>query len=53
MNHWKSAHALRNAVVWGALAMVLLAGCHTTAGFGRDLQSTGGKITNEANEHNK
>jgi predicted small secreted protein len=44
---------LRNAVVWGALAMALLAACNTTAGFGRDMQSTGRNLEHGANQANK
>jgi len=44
---------LLSAVVMGALVTMLLAGCHTTAGFGQDLQSTGRNIQNGANKANK
>jgi predicted small secreted protein len=39
---------------WAALlltvAMVTLAGCNTTAGFGRDVKNTGTFIENKANQ---
>ena len=36
----------------GLLSIGFLAlGCHTTEGFGRDLQSGGSKISEEAREH--
>ncbi len=44
---------IQGAIVLGALAMFLLAGCHTTAGFGQDLQSTGRNIQHSANQANK
>ncbi len=44
---------LRTAVIVGGLAMLLLAGCHTTAGFGQDMQSTGRNIQHSANQANK
>lgn len=44
---------LRSAVVLGTLVMLFLTGCHTTAGFGQDLQSTGRNIQNSANKANK
>ncbi len=46
-------HRLRSVGVLGALALLLLAGCHTTAGFGQDLQSTGRNIQHSANQANK
>ncbi len=46
-------HLLRNGVVLGALVMLFLTGCHTTAGFGQDLQSTGSNLENSANKANK
>ncbi len=47
------ARALRNTVMWAALGLFLLAGCHTTAGFGQDLQSVGRNIQSGANKSNK
>ena len=44
---------LRSAAVLGILVVLLLTGCHTTAGFGQDLQSTGRNIQNSANKANK
>lgn len=46
-------HLLRSGVVLGALVMLFLTGCHTTAGFGQDLQSTGRNLENSANKANK
>lgn len=34
-----------------ALAVVVLAGCHTMAGAGKDLQGAGSAITNSAEKH--
>lgn len=44
---------LRNAVLMGMLGLLLLTGCHTTAGFGQDLQSAGRNIQNSANKNNR
>ncbi len=49
----KSIRLLRNTVMWGTRGLLLLAGCHTTAGFGQDLQSAGRNIQNSANKNNK
>jgi len=49
----KSPRLLRNAVLTGMLGLLLLAGCHTTAGFGQDLQSAGRNIQNSANKNNR
>lgn len=49
----EKAHLLRSAVVIGALVTMFLAGCHTTAGFGQDMQSTGRNLQNSANKANK
>lgn len=49
----KRARSLRNAVVLGMLGLLLLAGCHTTAGFGQDMQSVGRNIQNNANKNNR
>jgi predicted small secreted protein len=49
----KSPRLLRNTVVLGALGMLLLAGCNTTAGFGQDMQSVGRNIEDSANKNNK
>ncbi|HSB72625.1 MAG TPA: entericidin A/B family lipoprotein [Candidatus Methylomirabilis sp.] len=35
------------------LGLLLLAGCHTTAGFGQDMQSVGRNIQNNANKNNR
>lgn len=50
--HWKK-RLLGSATVLGILVALLLTGCHTTAGFGQDLQSTGRNIQNGANKANK
>ena len=34
-----------------ALATVVLAGCNTMAGVGKDVERGGQKVQNEANEH--
>jgi predicted small secreted protein len=49
----KSTRLLRKTVVLGTLALLMLVGCHTTAGFGQDLQSTGRNIQYSANKNNK
>ena len=49
----KSARLLRNTVVLGMLGLLLLAGCHTTAGFGQDIQSVGRNLQNSANKNNR
>jgi len=49
----KSTRLLRNAVVLGILGLLLLAGCHTTAGFGQDMQSVGRNLQNSANKNNR
>ncbi len=46
----KKAGAL---VMLGAFMMLLLAGCHTTAGVGEDLQSAGRGIERGANSANR
>ncbi len=48
-----NGHVLRNLVVVGMLGVLLLAGCHTTAGFGQDMQSVGRKLENNANKNNR
>lgn len=48
-----STRFLPNTVALGMLALLLLAGCHTTAGFGQDMQSVGRNIQNSANKNNK
>ena len=49
----KGPRLLRNAVLMGMLGLLLLTGCHTTAGFGQDLQSAGRNIQNSANKNNR
>jgi predicted small secreted protein len=49
----ETIHLLRSAAVLGTLVMLFLTGCHTTAGFGQDLQSTGRNIQNSANKANQ
>jgi predicted small secreted protein len=49
----KRARLLRNTVMLGALGLLLLTGCHTTAGFGQDLQSAGRNIQNSANKNTR
>ena len=49
----KNTRLLRNTVILGALGLLLLSGCHTTAGFGQDMQSAGRNIQNSANKNNK
>ena len=46
-------HLFRSAVVLGALVAAFLTGCHTTAGFGQDMQSAGRNLQNSANKANK
>ncbi len=53
MNLRRSTRLLRNTIVLGTLGLLLLAGCHTTAGFGQDMQSVGRNIQNSANKNNK
>jgi predicted small secreted protein len=53
MTHGKGPRLLRNAVLMGMLGLLLLSGCHTTAGFGQDLQSAGRNIQNSANKNNR
>ena len=49
----KSTRLLRNTVMLGMLGLLLLAGCHTTAGFGQDMQSVGRNLQNSANKNNR
>jgi predicted small secreted protein len=49
----RSTRLLRNTMVLGILGLLLLAACHTTAGFGQDMQSVGRNIQNSANKNNK
>ena len=44
---------LAHAVVMGMLGLFLLTACHTTAGFGQDMQSAGRNLQNSANKHNQ
>lgn len=53
MTFRKNARLLRKTMVLGTLGLLLLAGCHTTAGFGQDMQSVGRNIQNSANKNNK
>lgn len=53
VNLRRDARLLRNTMVLGMLGLLLLAGCHTTAGFGQDMQSVGRNIQNSANKNNK
>jgi predicted small secreted protein len=39
------------ALIALATATVVVSSCHTTGGFGRDLQKVGHKITHEAERH--
>ena len=43
----------RSITVLGLLGLVMLMACHTTAGFGQDMQSVGRNIQNSANKNNK
>lgn|SRR5512134_1325865 len=43
----------RSITVLGLLGLALLTACHTTAGFGQDMQSVGRNIQNSANKNNK
>jgi len=49
----KNARLLYGAMVIGALGLLLLTACHTTAGFGQDMQSVGRNVENSANKNNK
>ena len=49
----KDARLLWSAVVMGTLGLLLLTACHTTAGFGQDMQSVGRNLENSANKNNK
>ena len=49
----KNARLLCSAVAMGILGLVLLTACHTTAGFGQDMQSVGRNVENSANKNNK
>jgi predicted small secreted protein len=53
MNLRRSARVLRQTMMLGMLGLLLLAGCHTTAGFGQDMQSVGRNIQNSATKNNK
>ncbi len=53
MSPQSDTRILRNTVMWVALGLLLLTGCHTTAGFGQDLQSVGRNIQSGANKSNK
>ena len=47
----QNARLLTSAVVMGMLGLFLLTACHTTAGFGQDMQSAGQKVEDKANRH--
>ena len=49
----KNARLLYGALVMGTLGLLLLTACHTTAGFGQDMQSVGRNVENSANKNNK
>ena len=49
----KNAQLLCSALVMGTLGLLLLTACHTTAGFGQDMQSVGRNVENSANKNNK
>lgn len=53
MNLRRSARLWRHTLMLGMLGLLLLAGCHTTAGLGQDIQSVGRNIQNSANKNNK
>jgi entericidin B len=38
-------------LAWALCAMLALAACHTTAGFGEDLSQGGHALTNSADQH--
>ena len=35
------------------LLLLVLAGCHTVEGFGKDLSTIGGKLSSKAQEHTR
>ena len=45
------AHLFRSAIILGALVVVLLSGCHTTSGFGQDVQSLGRDIQRSSDKN--
>jgi predicted small secreted protein len=47
------ARSLWSAALMGTMVLLLLSACHTTAGFGQDLQSVGRNVENSANKNNK
>jgi predicted small secreted protein len=49
----RNARLLCSAGAMGILGLVLLTACHTTAGFGQDMQSVGRNVENSANKNNK
>ncbi len=49
----RHARLLVSTAVMGILGLLLLAACHTTAGFGQDMQSAGRNIEHSANKNNK
>ena len=44
-------HLFRSAIVLGALVVLLLTGCHTTSGFGQDVQSLGRDIQRSSDKN--
>jgi len=44
-------HLFRSAIVLGALVVLLLTGCHTTSGFGQDVQSLGRDIQRNSDKN--
>ena len=49
----ENVRLLWSAVVLGTLGLLLLTACHTTAGFGQDMQSVGRNVENSASKNNK
>ena len=49
----ENVRLLWSAVVLGILGLLLLTACHTTAGFGQDMQSVGRNVENSANKNNR
>jgi len=47
------ARLLGSALGMGGLGLLLLSACHTTAGFGQDMQSAGRNLERSANKNNK
>ena len=49
----KKTRLLCSALAMGILGLLLLDACHTTAGFGQDMQSVGRNVESSANKNNK